>query len=62
MIAALKVDPIPYKVYDVSKLHGFNDAYRVRIGDIRLVYRVDSDQKLIDVTYVGPRGRAYRVS
>ncbi len=34
----LKINPIPYKDYDVKKLKGFEDAFRIRIGDVRIVY------------------------
>jgi mRNA interferase RelE/StbE len=32
----LKVKPVPAQEYDVSKLAGVDDTYRIRIGDIRI--------------------------
>lgn len=33
--------------------------YRVRIGDYRIVYEVDEEEKLIMVTKIFPRGKGY---
>ncbi len=56
----LKTNPIPFKNYDIKKLKGFEDAFRIRIGDIRIVYTVDWSSKTITVHFIGPRGRAYK--
>ncbi len=44
---------------DVSKLKGYDNIYRVRIGDLRLVYGVIWEERKILIHYLGPRGRAY---
>ena len=62
LITVLRTDPIPYKVYDVAKLESVEDSYRVRVGDIRLVYWVDWVKKVVEITFIGPRGRAYKGS
>jgi mRNA interferase RelE/StbE len=31
-----------------------------RVGDYRIIYSVDVDQRTVDVSAVAPRGRAYR--
>ena len=56
----LKTNPIPYKDYDIKKLKGFEDTFRVRIGDIRIVYTIDWSSRIITVHFIGPRGRAYK--
>jgi len=56
----LETDPIPYKDYDIKKLKGFEDTFRVRIGDIRIVYTIDWGSRVITVHFIGPRGRAYK--
>jgi mRNA interferase RelE/StbE len=45
---------------DVRKLHGRNDEWRLRVGDVRVRFRPDAPAGLIVVTRVLPRGRAYR--
>ena len=59
LLTALKDNPVPLKAYDVSKLEGYQDVYRVRLGDLRVVYRVVWRERLVSVIYMGPRGRAY---
>lgn len=56
----LKTNPVPYKNYDIKKLKGFEDTFRVRIGDIRIVYTIDWSSRIITVHFIGPRGRAYK--
>ena len=31
-------DPVPYNKFDIKKLKGYRNYYRVRIGDIRVIY------------------------
>ncbi|MEB3755295.1 MAG: type II toxin-antitoxin system RelE/ParE family toxin [Desulfurococcales archaeon] len=56
----LSINPIPIRSYDIKKLKGFNDTFRIRIGDVRVVYTVDWSSKTIIVHYIGPRERAYK--
>ena len=55
----LKQNPAPVPEYDVKKLRGLKDIYRLRIGDIRIEYEVDWEAKLISVLLVEFRQRAY---
>lgn len=41
------LDPFPRKEFDLKKLKGFEDFYRVRIGGYRLIYHVSTDQKKV---------------
>jgi len=36
VLEILKIDPIPARLYDVKKLIGLKDTFRIRIGKIRL--------------------------
>ena len=45
---------------DVRPLEGEPDAYRRRIGDWRVLFRVDPEAKTVTVYRVGPRGDVYR--
>ena len=56
---ALKQNPAPVPEYDVRKLHGLKDVYRIRIGDIRIEYEVAWESRLISILVVESRSRAY---
>jgi len=55
----LKEKPIPARTNDVIKLKGVKDSFRIRIGDIRMVYTIEWSSKTITIQYIGPRGDAY---
>jgi len=55
----LKNDPIPFKKADVCKLQGYNSIYRIRTGNLRIVYQVFWNEKTILIHYIGPREKAY---
>jgi mRNA-degrading endonuclease RelE of RelBE toxin-antitoxin system len=59
-LEALSQNPAPVPEYDVKKLAGTHDTYRIRIGDIRVEYGVDWESKRVAVLAVEFRGRAYR--
>jgi len=44
---------------DVKKLKGFSIAYRLRVGDYRVLFDMEGNE--IKVTNVLPRGEAYKV-
>jgi mRNA interferase RelE/StbE len=58
-ILILKNDPIPFKKVDICRLMGYDNTYRIRIGDLRVIYQVSWDEKTILIQYIGPRERAY---
>ncbi len=43
-----------------KKLAGYDNLYRIRVGDWRISYAVEDDQLVVLVIEVAPRGRAYR--
>lgn len=45
----------PFKGSDIKKLEGFDDkTFRLRIGKIRIIYRVDKKEvTIIDIDYRG---------
>ena len=58
-----KKTPLPTG-YDVKpltdrKILGF-DSYRLRLGDYRILYAVDWDNKIVYVVRLEPRSRAYK--
>jgi mRNA interferase RelE/StbE len=47
--------PIGYK-----KLTGYENLYRVRVGDWRIIYAIEEQQLIVLVLEIAPRGGAYR--
>jgi mRNA interferase RelE/StbE len=43
-----------------KKLAGYDNFYRVRVGDWRISYAIEDDQLIVLVVEVAPRGGAYR--
>lgn len=41
------------------KLEGFKNLWRIRIGDYRVVYSIDDDKRIVDITAVRHRSKAY---
>ena len=44
----------------IHKLTGFRDLYRVRVGTLRIVFRIDDAARLVTVAAIGPRRDIYR--
>ena len=59
LINTLGSDAIPAEFYDIQKLHGREDEYRIRIGDIRVLYAVLWDEEQIEICDITWRGKAY---
>lgn len=53
----LEVDPRPH---GCKKLSGKYDYYRIRVGDWRIIYKIQDDQLIILVIDIGPRGSVYQ--
>ena len=53
----LAANPFPH---GVEKLSGSEHAYRIRLGDYRIVYEVVAESKLIEVQRVRHRKDVYR--
>ena len=37
-----------------------SQAYRLRVGEVRVIYEVDRKTKVMQFVIIAPRGRAYR--
>lgn len=59
LFSTLKTDPVPFKSLDVVKLAGYENAYRIRAGNLRITYEVLWEKREIKIHFVGPRGKAY---
>jgi mRNA interferase RelE/StbE len=56
-IDSLAHDPRPH---GCEKLTGYDDLYRVRVGDYRIVYAVEDRLVLVVVLKVGDRAEVYQ--
>ena len=51
----------PYAEYnDVKKLSGELDAYRLRVGDYRVIYRIIKHKVVIEIIHIAHRREVYR--
>ncbi|MDF0728772.1 type II toxin-antitoxin system RelE/ParE family toxin [Cytobacillus sp. S13-E01] len=51
----------PYAIPNVKPLEGSNhDDFRIRIGSLRLLYRLHNDTLIIIILDLGPRGDIYK--
>jgi mRNA interferase RelE/StbE len=49
-------DPRPHGCKKLVSL----DGWRLRVGDYRIRYLIDDEQKVVTIVWIGLRGRAYR--
>lgn len=59
VLETLEKNPVPFRQFDLKKLKGEKDAFRIRIGKIRIVYHVFFEESKIVVDLIDFRGRAY---
>jgi len=60
LLSTLKSEPIPWREFDIKKIEGGDNLYRIRIGNYRIFYSVDKKEKLIKILDIEKRGRAYK--
>jgi len=60
VLEVLSQNPAPAPEYDLKKLAGMHDTYRIRIGEIRIEYKVDWESKRISILSIEFRGQAYK--
>jgi mRNA interferase RelE/StbE len=56
-LESLAANPRPK---DCKKLVGYDNLYRIREGDWRIVYAIHDDRLIVLVLIIAPRGVAYR--
>ncbi len=59
LLIVLEENPVPSQSYDIAKMKGLVDTFRVRLGDIRVVYKINWESRHVIVLVVSPRGSAY---
>jgi len=60
IIFSLSKVPYPYKSFDVKKLKGIQNAYRIRVGKIRILYKVFEHEKMVYIYDIDYRGKVYK--
>lgn len=55
----LSQTPVPFTTLDVKKLKGLGSAYRIRIGNWRIIYEYNAKAKTIVIDDVLRRAKAY---
>jgi len=60
VVLILKNDPIPFRRIDICKLKGYDNTYRIRVGNLGIVYEVSWLEKTIVIHYIGSREKAYK--
>ncbi len=58
-VETLKNNPVPWREFDIRKIEGSEDTYRVRIGDYRAIYYIDKSNKTIHILKLERRSRIY---
>jgi len=43
----------------VKKLKGGSGLWRIRVGDYRVIYRIDDSKRLVDISHIRHRKEAY---
>ncbi|MFZ5596502.1 MAG: type II toxin-antitoxin system RelE family toxin [Bacillota bacterium] len=52
----LEVPPIG----DIKPMKGYAGLYRLRLGTIRILFRIDQQEKVIYIEAIGSRGDVYK--
>lgn len=50
------IEKIPFG--DIKKLIGFENEYRLRVGDLRVLFTIEND--VITINDIKPRGQVYK--
>ena len=56
-IETLALDPRPT---GCKKLSGAKDLWRLRVGDYRMVYKIDEDRSIVDIAVIRHHRDVYR--
>lgn len=59
LIDALRINLYPWKEFDLKKIEGSEDTYRIRFGKYRIIYYIDKEQKTIHILKFEFRKKVY---
>lgn len=60
IVEALRINPVPWREFDVRKIRGSDDTYRIRIGDYRVIYFFEKENKRIHILRFEMRDKVYK--
>ena len=58
-LLTLAENPYHTGVLDIKSLKGIDSAFRLRVGDFRIIYELENEKLIILVIAVGSRGDVY---
>ncbi|MBU8907483.1 type II toxin-antitoxin system RelE family toxin [Desertibacillus haloalkaliphilus] len=60
--ALLQLAEYPYnrKENDIKKMKGYSDTFRLRVGGIRMIYKVEDEKVILYVLDIDFRGNIYK--
>ncbi|WP_096200481.1 type II toxin-antitoxin system RelE family toxin [Bacillus sp. FJAT-45350] len=56
----LAEDPYNRKENDIKKMKGYTDTFRLRVGDIRMIYKIEDEKVILYVLNIDFRGDIYK--
>jgi len=59
LLITLRENPVPTPTFDIVRIRGAKDTFRVRIGDIRIIYSVSWKDRYVYVLVIDWRERSY---
>ena len=60
VLSKLSDNPFPITEYEVKKLQGLINTFRIRLGYIRIVYEILKDEREINILKIDFRGSVYK--
>ncbi len=60
LLDVLEVEPLPVEKYDIKKMKGLQNTYRIRMGEWRIVYKIEFAYRRIVIVKIGHRGKIYK--
>ena len=56
----LQENPLTHPQLDIKAMQGLTDTYRLRIGQLRIIYQIKQDKLIIYLLTIGSRGDVYK--
>jgi mRNA interferase RelE/StbE len=60
LLETLKTNPLPWRDFDLKRIEGTENTYRIRIGDYRIVYFIEKEKETIHILKFETREIVYK--
>ena len=60
LLENLKINPLPWRNFDLKRIEGTENTYRIRIGDYRIIYFVEKEKVTIHILKFERRAKVYK--